>query len=71
MLLSGNGGVFPVASVYRAVDGTDTAGPHGTSDMPAWAQRFMASGDLVANTDIFPQQEAQTCPRFQILALIE
>lgn len=70
-LQSRNGGVFPVTSVYRIIDGTDTTGPHGTSDMPAWGRRFMAAGGLVANSDFFPEQEAEVYARFRILAVIE
>lgn len=66
-----SGGVFPVTAVYRIIDGTDTSGAHGTSDMPAWGQRYRAAGAAVANTDLFPMAEAETYARFRILAVIE
>lgn len=65
-----NGGVFPVTSIYRIIDGSDTAGVHGTSEMPAWGARFQARGLLVANPD-FSDSEAEIYARFRILALIE
>lgn len=71
LLQTNNGGVFPVTSVYRIIDGTDTSGAHGSSDMPAWGQRFRVTGEAVANTDFAPLEEAQTYARFRILALIE
>jgi len=71
MLQSNNGGVFPVTAVYRIIDGSDTSGAHGSSEMPAWGQRFRAAGEAVANTDIFPTAEAETYARFRILSVIE
>ena len=71
MLQSRSGGVFPVTAVYRIIDGTDTSGAHGSSDMPAWGQRYRAAGAAVANTDLMPMAEAETYARFRILAVIE
>lgn len=65
-----NGGVFPVTALYRIIDGTDTSGVHGTSEMPAWGNRFRVRGSLVANPD-FSDTEAEVYARFRILALIE
>lgn len=65
-----NGGVFPVMSLYRIIDGSDTSGVHGTSEMPAWGDRFQARSSLIANPD-FLDQEAATYARFRILALVE
>ncbi|GAB5510038.1 MAG: hypothetical protein Rhims3KO_14390 [Hyphomicrobiales bacterium] len=65
-----NGGVFPVTDMFRLIDGTETSGVHGTSDMPAWGSRFQIEGALVANPD-FLEEEAKTYSQFRILALIE
>lgn len=65
-----NGSIFPVTAMYRIIDGSDTSGVHGTSDMPAWGTRFQARGRLVANPD-FATSEAEIYARFRILALIE
>ncbi|OAN70268.1 hypothetical protein A8B78_20940 [Jannaschia sp. EhC01] len=69
-LQSQNGGVFPVTSVYQIIEGPVSSGAHGTSDMPAWGNRFQARGRLVANPD-FSTTEAEIYARFRILALIE
>ena len=65
-----NGGVFPVTAVYRIIDGTDTSGIHGTSDLPSWGSRFRMRGEMMANPD-FRDQEADTYTRYRILALVE
>ena len=65
-----NGGVFPVTALYRIIDGSDTSGTHGTSEMPAWGSRFQIRGAEVANPD-FSATEAEVYARFRILALIE
>jgi mono/diheme cytochrome c family protein len=67
---SENGGVFPVTAIYRIIDGSETSGAHGTSEMPAWGDRFQFRGARVANPD-FRDEEAATYARFRILALIE
>jgi mono/diheme cytochrome c family protein len=40
VLQQNNGGVFPVAAVYEAIDGGLIASAHGTRDMPIWGNRF-------------------------------
>lgn len=65
-----NGGVFPVTAIFHMIDGTQISGIHGTSDMPAWGDRFQARGALVANPE-FSDGEAEVYARFRILALIE
>lgn len=37
-----NGGAFPYAEVFRAIDGRDTARAHGSSEMPVWGEVFRA-----------------------------
>lgn len=45
-LQKNNDGVFPVQSIYTMIDGSDAMGPHGTREMPAWGNRYMAdAGD--------------------------
>lgn len=70
LVQNANGGVFPVTAMYRIIDGSDTSGVHGTSDMPAWGRRYEARGARVANPD-FRDEEAATYAQFRILALIE
>jgi len=69
-LAENNGGVFPVTMVYSTIDGTMTAGPHGTGEMPVWGNRYRVRGEQVANPD-FSTDEAMVFARFRILALTE
>jgi hypothetical protein len=39
-----NGGVFPVESVYRIIDGRTEVAAHGSRDMPVWGYRFAPPG---------------------------
>jgi hypothetical protein len=43
-----NGGIFPVARVFTTIDGSAKVGAHGTSEMPAWGQRYRADAGLGA-----------------------
>ncbi len=36
-----NGGVFPVETVYRIIDGRTEVAVHGTREMPIWGYRFV------------------------------
>ena len=45
-----NGGVFPNAKVAKAIDGRESASPHGRTDMPAW-------GDVLAKSSASPSAE--------------
>ncbi|WP_101068870.1 c-type cytochrome [Roseovarius salinarum] len=40
MLQKENGGVFPVERVRDVIRNSVDVGPHGTSEMPAWGQRY-------------------------------
>lgn len=69
-LSEGNGGVFPVSRVYTTIDGTTTAGSHGSGEMPVWGRRYSARGEAGANPD-FRAEETEVFVRFRILALTE
>ena len=65
-----NGGVFPVTAVYGILEGNNTPGVHGTSDMPIWGNRFRSRIDSAGDANFSPA-EAETYVRGRILALIE
>lgn len=67
-LSADNGGVFPVSRVYDTITGADRVGAHGTSEMPAWGQRF---GARVAGDREFLGAAQESYVRTRILALIE
>lgn len=63
-----NGGVFPVARVYEAIDGRNLPRAHGGSDMPIWGQQYRMRAaehyvDVPYNEDAYV--------RARILALID
>ena len=70
MLQKENGGVFPVARIYAAIEGTADVQAHGARDMPVWGARYSA---MLADDPAFVYSEAQreTFARTRILALIE
>ena len=70
VLSDSNGGVFPITKVYSTIDGTMTSGPHGSSEMPIWGQRYAFRGRENANPD-FRAEEAEVFVRFRVLALTE
>jgi len=41
ILAKQNGGVFPVETVYRIIDGREGVAAHGSRDMPIWGYRFV------------------------------
>lgn len=65
-----NGGVFPVAHVYRVIDGTKEANIHGGREMPIWGSVFLVETQRVV--PFYGQVPAdQGVVRARILALIE
>lgn len=44
VLAKNNGGEFPFARVYDAVDGRNLLTAHGTRDMPIWGQEMKDAG---------------------------
>lgn len=70
VLQQNNDGVFPVSDVYSLIEGTAAEGVHGTSDMPAWGQRYLRRGREMQNPDAIGDQ-AGVFARARILALIE
>ncbi len=67
-LRANNDGVFPVSQVYDTITGADRIGAHGTSEMPAWGQRF---GSRVEGEPGFVGDAQDAYVRTRILALIE
>ncbi|MGB8622599.1 MAG: c-type cytochrome [Paracoccaceae bacterium] len=69
-LKKNNGGVFPVASLYGIIDGSDVSGIHGTSDMPAWGMRYGRQAGRMLGREFSPRDE-EFFIRGRILSLIE
>jgi mono/diheme cytochrome c family protein len=69
-LQKNNGGLFPVTRVFGVIDGTMTAGPHGTSEMPAWGQRYRQKAPEWLGYQGAPG-EAEALARLRVLALVE
>ena len=70
VLQKNNGGVFPVESLYQAIDGSADVKAHGMRDMPVWGARYIAR----INTDPafdYSSEERRRYARNRILALIE
>ena len=63
-----NGGVFPFARVYDAIDGRVIQPAHGTRDMPIWGNAYKSSG--APEYDDYPYN-AEFFVRSRILALID
>jgi mono/diheme cytochrome c family protein len=70
VLQKNNGGVFPVSAVYNIVAGQGAPGVHGTSEMPAWGQRYRVRAPDQLGWDYSPEDREQFV-RGRILALIE
>jgi mono/diheme cytochrome c family protein len=65
-----NGGVFPVTRVFGVIDGSAEKGPHGTSEMPAWGQRYRKEAPEWLGYQGAPG-EAEALARLRVLALVE
>ncbi|MFN5996897.1 MAG: c-type cytochrome [Paracoccaceae bacterium] len=65
-----NGGVFPVTRVFNTIDGSATIGAHGTSEMPAWGQRYRADAAEWLSYQGAPG-EAEALAQLRVLALVE
>lgn len=65
-----NGGVFPVTRVFGVIDGSSAAGPHGTSEMPAWGQRYRRNAPEWLGYAGAPG-EAEALARLRVLSLVE
>lgn len=67
-LAKNNGGVFPFARVYEAIDGRVVVRSHGPQDMPVWGRDYQAQA--APEYDDYPT-EAEAFVRSRILALID
>jgi cytochrome c553 len=65
-----NDGVFPFAALYAIIDGSDAAGIHGTSEMPAWGMRYNAQAPRMLG-EFYGPDDQEAFVRGRILALIE
>ncbi|NNE79185.1 MAG: cytochrome C [Silicimonas sp.] len=68
-LQNGNGGIFPVSSIYQMIEGAGTMGPHGSREMPAWGNRYSVAADDQISFDLGVSRE--TYVKTRILALVE
>ena len=69
-LKKNNGGLFPVTEVFNVIDGGAAAGPHGTSEMPAWGQRYRKDAPEWLGYSGAPG-EAEALARLRVLSLVE
>jgi mono/diheme cytochrome c family protein len=73
LLSRGNGGVFPMDRLYRAIDGRDLPegsqpGPHGNREMPIWGRDYrLRDAEFYGEVPYDPDAMA----RGRILALLE
>lgn len=70
VLQQANGGVFPFARIYGIVDGSVVIGVHGTTDMPAWGQRYAAKAPAMLGWE-YGREDQEIFVRSRILALVE
>jgi len=68
-LTSSNGGVFPVARVQGALDGSRMTKGHGTSEMPVWGNLYKIKA--AENYIDIPSYDADAFVRARILALVD
>lgn len=64
-----NNGVFPFASVYDVIDGTQTVTWHGTRQMPVWGPRYNSEARESFYDDF--RSDPEVFVRARILALDE
>lgn len=70
VLQENNGGVFPVAAVYKVIEGSDVVSVHGTRDMPIWGKRLSQRAERSADAPFSPT-DAELYSRTRILALVD
>ena len=68
VLSKNNGGVFPFAHVYEAIDGRSLISSHGR-DMPIWGERYSTDAGFRFWDDYSSDSEAFV--RSRILALVD
>jgi mono/diheme cytochrome c family protein len=69
-LARANGGVFPFSRVYAVIETGGGVSAHGSSEMPAWGDRFAVDA-LLADGVAVPPEEQPAFARARILALID
>lgn len=65
-----NDGVFPFEWLYETIEGTRLPGGHGTTEMPAWGERYAADAPWVLGLPYSPL-ERDAYIHSRILALID
>ena len=65
-----NGGVFPVQILYDTIDNGGAVGAHGSSEMPAWGDRYRAKSPEMLG-EFWSRTDADRFVRGRVLALIE
>jgi mono/diheme cytochrome c family protein len=65
-----NGGVFPVQILYDTIDSGGAVGAHGSSEMPAWGDRYRAKSPEMLG-EFWSHTDADRFVRGRVLALIE
>jgi mono/diheme cytochrome c family protein len=70
VLQTGNNGVFPFARIYGVIEGTTSVGAHGSTEMPAWGQRYAAKAPAMLGWE-YGRADQEAYVRGRILALVE
>lgn len=69
-LQANNDGVFPVSYAYEVIENSFEVGAHGTTDMPAWGQRYKYDANRRLG-EFASLEDTEEFVKFRILALIE
>ena len=70
VLAKKNNGVFPLSSVYEAIDGRKVIIAHGTRDMPVWGWRF-SPAQIEQSLRHYLPIDPEYVVRLRILAVID
>jgi mono/diheme cytochrome c family protein len=65
-----NGGIFPAGLIAEIIEGGGSIAVHGTSEMPAWGDRYSAEAYHMLGWPHEPEERAAFV-RARILALVE
>lgn len=68
-----NNGVFPVDRIYAVIDGREVIKSHGSRDMPAWGDRYLASGEGAKAGEYYGDApyDMEMYARMRILSLVD
>lgn len=65
-----NDGIFPVGVLYEIIEGGGSTSAHGSSDMPAWGDRYSVEAYTLLGWPHEPE-DREAFIRARILALVE